>query len=748
MLTSEILAASSRQAARPLSVEDIATSYISSVSRWCDPRWIFDNPTPGSTPGASTIYWGAPLPDGTLLTDVKHTITLDWLKRFAWSLLTSPGDNLDLGPGSMGTIGSSLRRFATWLVKCDYRLPAELGTVAMASFLSDVPSLFLSGSGNNELVEDVAEYEDDISDFDNDVSDTEGLEESLSINAVQNLVRIPILLWKQREALLAVGVQPMPEAPFGGKSAYEISNSIAVRVRGWTHPLPDEVCIPIVNKAAWFIGQPAEDVIELQASFLEARDDFYVNVRPGLTSIVGKNKASESHVTIAKDFRFSTLSGEKAPWHVRLKYLSDISANNKPLFNRVRQLVQAVIDAAVIVVQSTGGMRISEICALPAGISVDSGLPVCIRVEDSFTQLNEIFICQTLLSKTEETPRNQDWIVGMRPKGSAEIPLAVQAIIILNKILAPYRKTTKNDRLLITLSSSGTLPSINASPLVTTGTHLRLRVKSFVAEWVDLSGLPDESARAVEDNDLVKWRESKGRVIKTTHFRKMWASFALGVDQRLLPVIQMHFHHLSQVVTEDSYIGRNRVQVAPLSTVRAQQTNLLMFEMATGKSLSAGRMSDQVSQNIERLRSRVQGASKAEAWRETVLFVNEFDLRLRFASHGDCLPLVPLSMRCHQVAGTSSWLNREPNYSAREPTICVGCSCFMVDKRHQGFWENRYVENQAAYLIAERAGHALLYRVVRERAHQARALLLRLGLDIAPLDVEVAARLREAKRGP
>ena len=409
---------------------------------------------------------------------------------------------------------------------------------------------------------------------------------------------------------------------------------------------------------------------------------------------------------------------------------------------QVRLLVQALRDAAVIVVQSTGGMRIGEICGLPAGVDPETRLPSCVRIEQSATGLNEIFICRTLSAKTEETPRNQDWVLGMRPKGSTELPLAVHALLVLDRLLAPYRALSGSDRLLVSFSAEQGLPKSLEAVAPVTGESLRRGIRRFISDWVDLSTLPDKLAHKLEDNDLVPWRESKGQIIKTHMFRKMWASFALSVDPRLLPVIQMQFHHLSQAMTDGGYIGRNRLQVAPLSTVRAQQTGLLLYEMALGKSLVAGRMGEQIEQHIGELRERIEGKTTAEAWSETVQFINDYDLRLWFAPHGKCLPLVPIAMRCHEVAGTTSWLNREPNYATRDPSVCAGCSCFVLDARHKGFWDDRYIQNWLSYRHAERVGVPGEFRVIRERAYQAKALLSRIGFDTASLDEQVEAKLK------
>jgi hypothetical protein len=108
------------------------------------------------------------------------------------------------------------------------------------------------------------------------------------------------------------------------------------------------------------------------------------------------------------------------------------------------------------------------------------------------------------------------------------------------------------------------------------------------------------------------------------------------------------------------------------------------------------------------------------------------------------MPLSPGKMRCHEVAGTSRWLNREPNYTVREPSLCAGCACFVLDGRHSEFWQDRFIKNWASWKQAERNGQTGDFRVVKDRANQARALLTRLGLDAAPLEAIAEERSYDA----
>jgi hypothetical protein len=94
-------------------------------------------------------------------------------------------------------------------------------------------------------------------------------------------------------------------------------------------------------------------------------------------------------------------------------------------------------------------------------------------------------------------------------------------------------------------------------------------------------------------------------------------------------------------------------------------------------------------------------------------------------------------MRCHQLAGTSSWLNKEPNYETREPGVCAGCPSFVIDSKHRTFWEDRFLANMTAFRAAVRAGNGDTFRVIGDRAAQARALLVAIGADIGALEARV-----------
>jgi len=239
MLTAEII---SETAGRPLYLlpdAELWDTWISSKSRWFDTRWLFDNPTPGAHSSGSIVSWCVLLPDDRLLTDPEHRDLAGWLKRFVWSLHAAPGNGVPLSPGSMGELSTSIRRFAKWMVSRGYAWPRELDNLAIEAFRGDLPSLLLD------------EDDDD--------------EHELSFSAVRSALRVPVLLWQQRSALTDAGIEPMPAEPFEGSSAKEVAASIAKNPLRWIKPLPDEVAIPILNRAGWLLGAPGEDILLLQS---------------------------------------------------------------------------------------------------------------------------------------------------------------------------------------------------------------------------------------------------------------------------------------------------------------------------------------------------------------------------------------------------------------------------------------------------------------------------------------------------
>jgi len=683
-------------------------AYVSSKSKWNDERWQLDNLTRGSKASSSAIKWNIDLHDGACFTDRQHRVLLDTFKRLAWSLMAAPRDGArSIKPASFGSFNAGLKVFVRWMVQSGLRTISDLDGSALERLRLDLPLLLVSEEDADE-------------DFE------------ISYGVALRVVIMPVRLWQQRQELEKAGIRAMAEEPWHSVSAGTIAQDVATKAAGEVLPLPDEVSIPVMNSAHRMIGVPADDVVTLTHRYLDA----YRAGRPRNRAGPGTSLASQANAGryAIRDFRFSTVPGDTIPWHEPIirerrrtiwKPVSDINR-----VQRLRQLILDVSNAAVVVIQSTTGIRVSEICSLGAGMDRKTGLPACVMVQISASGLNEVFLLRGELSKTEETPRMVEWVLGMRPRGSNTLPPAVRAIIVLERLWAPWREMKKSRDLILHFRTRAGLPKSGDTVSSISSTAIARGTKDFVRKYVDLSGLPDTSSRALCADDLLPYRDSEGTCIKTHQWRKTLAHFVFNTDSRLIPALAMQFQHISLAMTEQGYLQHNHVLFEAFDSVRAQETTSLLFELATGRSLIAGRMGGHLEEHIEPIRRLIAGVSKSDGWRNVLRFVIEKGMKLWFASYGGCLPLDPGQMRCHEVAGTDYVLNAEPNYATREPSLCAGCQCFLLDRRHEEFWKRRYIENWAAWRRAERAGNTTAFRAILYRANQAKALLHKLAVDI------------------
>lgn len=687
---------------------DLDCELVSTNSRWGDERWYLDNQTRGQKASSSSIKWTIDIDGHGNFADPQHRDLLNTFKRLAWSLMAAPRDGgKSLKPATFSSFSVGMAIFVRWMVMSGYQKVSQLNNPAIERFKHDLPLT-------------LAKREDEDADYE------------ISHNSAILAVAIPIRLWQQRRELERAGIESVPEEPWYGASAAAIASEVATKAAGEIMPLPDEVAIPIMNAAHRMIGLPADDVIELQQLY---RIGFEAG-RPKHHSGPGTSMSSRligGRVAI-RDFRFATIPGEPAPWHepiVPLKRRTLWSEASKiGVVQRLRQLIHDISDAAVIVIQSTTGMRVSEICSLRAGVDKKTGLPVSVAVQPSASGLNEVFSLKAELSKTEEVPRTVEWVLGMRPRGSSILPPPVLAMLVLQRLWAPWREVVKSNDLVLHFRNRLGLPRHVSSIASCSVDSIGMGTKNFVKHYVDLTSLPDTSSRAVQNEDLAPYRDSEGTIIRTHQWRKALAHFVFNIDNRMIPALAMQFQHLSLAMTEQGYLKKNHVLLEAFDSVRAQETASLMFEIATGRSLVAGRMGDRLEEFIDPIRQMIDRVPRSEGWRNVLHFVIEKGMKLWFAPHGGCLPLDPSTMRCHQVSGTTSVHRTEANYETREPSLCAGCQCFVLDRRHADFWISRYISNWASWKRAERIGQVGEFRCVLDRANQSKALLSKLGIDI------------------
>lgn len=694
-----------------LSRDELDIYEIGEQSCFKDDKWIFTNHIPGAPKANSTLNWAMMLSDGSRLTEPRHATRLHWSKLLLLTLIVVPVNQRIRAASSMANIQASFNYLLSWMSECGYHNPHELNPCAVRGFIEHIIPAMAARSTGAEL----------------------------NRHTLSRGLFVISHLWNQRRSLAQMGIEPMAIHPFDGKTAEEMARELSAKVSNWIPPLPDEVALAVLNKATWFLGTPADDVLRLMDVFTDPLAGSTMTVKSDLRSTYThkaglKNCARHRRVKRFLDrFEFAIVPGETEPWH------DPINASNSDRYDgkrRVADLWEAVRDAAAIVVQAMTGMRASELLSIKAGVEQDSGLPSEVRIELSLSGLYEWFVIRSVVSKTEEgIPRAVDWVLGMRPAGSTRIPLAVRALCILNALLKPWLERSRTDHLFLSISHGKGLLRTHSNAGSMGVKKLNRHMQRFIMEWVDLSDLPDQSAHCVTELDLVPWRESRGEIFRTHMLRKTWAQYTLACDARLLPAIQMQFHHLSLAMTEGSYIGRNPLLLDALTSVSVQKRNLLLFEAVIGTSKLAGRMGERLDSILSELRELVRNLPMSEKWNQTATWADRNDLTMFFSPHATCCPVRSSEMRCHNVSKTPMWIRHAPNFETRTPTMCAGCACAIMDKSHEIFWTDRYIASQRSLAAAETIGIADgSFREVRFRAEQARGILKKFGADVTALD--------------
>jgi len=711
-----------------LTAEELADYPITHNSKYRDIQWKGLLTTPGSKQSAATVNWDMELHDDSCLSDPRHEQRLGWAKKLTALVLKAPASGVAPAPTSMNQFQQGFRWLISWMAERGLQRPDEFDQNVFDEYIQDLPRF-------------IAERADD---------------EEITRGQVTLALYILSWLWSERRLMKEWGVPTLGFNPFRQRRIDSYSKAIATKAMGWIPPLPDEVAIPLFNAAAGWLGQQADDVIRLVETAVAdplAGQEIEVST-PQSRRGIRRQKAGMKKVArldrskrLLAQFEFGTLPGALQPWHATLDEGYETAHGEKPL-KRLRVLFDAVREACALIVQGQTGMRMSELLGIEAGIDVQTGLPSGVRIETSTTGLYDVFLLRTVLAKTEEgLPREMDWVLGLRPTGTVEEPLPVRALRLLDRLHAPWRECAKTARLLLMSGVAGTLPLKTTALRAMSSDSMRYGMKRFIAKWIDLSGLPDESKHKIKDNDLKEWRESKGGIFKSSMLRKTWAQFMFATDPRLMPAIQLQFHHLSMAMTDTGYIGANPLIVSNMDTVATQARNIMMLEMVLGRNPFAGKMGERMEQATRDLAAKVKGLPTSEAYKLVVEFCDDIQLPIFFSPHGACMPLRVSKMRCQDEAEMPVLLRKQPNARTRQPSLCVGCDCFVLDARHADFWASRYLENWLAYKRAERGGDVTGYKVIKERAQQAGKLLKKIGVNVTDLDRQIEQTL-EVERAP
>lgn len=713
---------------------------VSEHSLFTDDVWYLDGHVPGYTERNFAIHWEV-VADQDLIDDAKYLAALLFLER---------GGRRIYKHTTASTFSAGIRHLLRFMHRHGYSSFGEIDATAVKLFRDHLHVALSDPERAEEEQDEQEELEEDAGSGDEGTvgpaAGPEGAEpprstrgpkqrrkprapkpiteDELTYSAAYNRLRPLQNLWDLHEEMRAAGIRAMREEPFPGSSPKEQAEHDAAVAVKLIPPLPDEVAIAIMTDAFNMIGKPADDVIELQSRYLAqmARLD-----REPPTHERARLKA------VVEGFRFAEVDG--APWHAPVR-LGPHEASGSEVMH---DLVHLIRDACTTVIFSGTGCRISEVLSLEltnetqdlplfATRQPEDALPSCVTTRKSKSGLHQQFFMKAKLSKNEDEPKDETWLIGSRPMDRADIePPVLRAIRVLERLFAPWRDfataPAAKKGLILAFSARG-LPRKGRGVLPAAVGHVRSSLADYVAR--PEIGLSSMKAAARDNPKLAPYVKHNGRCIRPHQWRKTFALYMMRLDERMIPALANHFKHMSIAVTEGAYMPQEPSMIAARDSVHMMETHRALYEMRRGAGSTFGKLDRAMDGFKDDLRRLIGDLPLEENFEEIESALLTRDLRIYQAEHGRCLIAAnPDRARCHDAGGTSSWRRLQPNHETRTPGLCAGCDNFSISREHAGFWAERYVENQRNWLLSDRSAD---FEIIHRRATQAAGVLRALGI--------------------
>lgn len=720
LTTDEILA---KTVKNPLHLDpDPSYRYVSTTSLWRDQVWRLDLP-PSMRRMSGVIYWSFELPDGTCLTDPQHSVLLESLRRLEWWRMAEIQFHTQGKASTACHNATHMRRLARWMVAEFHQDFSTLDSDAFGYYID-----FLVDEKIN-----CRDYYDEEFDEEEETSVEEGGESDglgASLKFLHNAIVIWSRIWRSTRCLKSANIPVMPEDPLEGKKAYTIARELCDRVSKLIPPLPDEVAVPIMNEASRWLGTIADDIIRLYEHYRRIVEMLRKRQETQFIRI------SEDEAKLFNEFSFSIEAGKNEPWHAPILSVKGVDGFTLPT-RAVRTLIDALRTACVISLNGEGGMRPGELSGLAAGHDPARDEHNAIEIRTSPKGLHDLFFLRSLKHKSTPSAEEEEWVIASRPVGSPFVPDPYRAVYVLERLLAPHRneanKAVVRASLLVNFADGNGL-SYNGD-----GSHVRITEpivfrrlqRNFIERYVDLSKIPDQSKLG---EDLTVYRESKGRCITPSQWRKTFARYVIRTDPMMLPAIKQQFKHLYVATTEASYLGRDPAFFEELESQQARAAATFMYARTTGRAPTAGRVSKLIDEYEAEVRAVIGAKEGVSAINAVQDWCEQRHIKVFCSPHGKCfIGLEPTAARCHQIAGTVHWSRVKPNFETREPDVCNGCKVFGVDDDHAEFWVERYISYGTSWEKAKKSGLTKGFRVVQERAAQSEKILRILEIPVPKL---------------
>lgn len=689
---------------------------VTSHNDWASDHWRLDGAGLGMVDSQFAVHFDI---------DASRR-TIDELKWLTALLFIGRYGQRTYKHSTAGVFSAGMRHLARFMKQNDHRSFASLNRQAFEEYRDSILVTLVDPSEQAEVGSGQSdeEFNDLVRDdgmepmpFIPDDDDADG-----GIAVAYNRLRIWKLLWDNRSVMAEAGIKPIKFNPFSKESATVMARGLATKAAGEIPALPDEVALPVLAGAARLLGRPADDVIELQRRYLSTMQR--MDREPPTAERVRLRRTIE-------DFEFGWIKGEDRPWHDRIKLGDDEAGGGSAL----AELIDTIRAACLVTIMGFTGVRISEAVSpeVEPRVIINDNLPSCVEIEPSKSGLSDHFLLKGLLTKAQERPVPEKWLMGARPKLTGVEPPTLQAVRVLELLYQPWRRFASDPlarrRLFIGFLARD-LPRNPATVGAVTSHRLRLDMKAFVGDprYVDLSGL---AAAAKTKPELVPYLASDtakvGACVRPHQWRKTFMRYAMRTDPRMAPAVSQHFKHYTVALTERDYSPKDAKFLQQADSTRARATGVALRRILEGKSRPVARLDKAITLAKDQWAELMPDGVAMDDDAFTALAIDE-DLRIWDADHGRCLiALQPDEARCHERAGTAGWRHARPNRLTRTPSLCLGCANYTVHDGTVGYWRRRYVENQRSYLAAN---GELGFEIIRRQADTAAKFLRALGEEV------------------
>ncbi|WP_157618200.1 hypothetical protein [Rhodanobacter sp. 115] len=210
---------------------------------FADNIWVLLHCVAGQRPRHGTINWNISLPDGSSLTDEKNSSLLTEFKALVWTMIHDPREGKAITGGTLNSLELAIASVCSWMI------------------LEEVPSIADVDSAMSWVY---AQY---FLDHHEQVDPKKQKTRPRTVSNASASVRLTVLvyMYRQRQALRLLGIEPAQEAPYDGRSVDDVvRNELDLHRKGKLDPIPDDIAIPILGSAIRFLGAPADDVMALQ----------------------------------------------------------------------------------------------------------------------------------------------------------------------------------------------------------------------------------------------------------------------------------------------------------------------------------------------------------------------------------------------------------------------------------------------------------------------------------------------------